>query len=146
MLKHNATQNSVVEAMTCDLPFQRLDIYHSFKFLPEQLEEGVEVKDVVKASPLNGRRFDTIAIVITDDAAEGVSLTNMRIGRVKVIFRLLATLQIIGSYKSSTPAAWPQTPLAYIEWYTSPTLSQSSSVTHFFLLLRLHFCAIDLAN
>jgi hypothetical protein len=75
MLKYDATRNSVTAAMTRDLPFQRVDIYHSFKFLPEQLEEGVEVKDVVKASPLNGGRFDTV-VVITSDAAEGVSLAG----------------------------------------------------------------------
>ncbi|KAF9035434.1 hypothetical protein BDP27DRAFT_1435761 [Rhodocollybia butyracea] len=108
--------------MTRDLPFQHLDVYHSFKFMPEQLEEGVEVKDVVKALPLNGGRFDTV-VVITGDVAEGVGLAGTRIGHIKVIFRLPSALQIIGSYKSAAPTSWSKAPLAYIEWYTVPTLT-----------------------
>jgi hypothetical protein len=89
MLKFDATQNSVTDAMTRDLPFQCLNVYHSFKFLPEQLEEGVEVKDVVKASPLNGGRFDTV-VVITGDSAKGVGLT----GKLSIRFALFLHLML----------------------------------------------------
>lgn len=90
MLKFDATRNSVTDAMTRDLPFQCLDVYHSFKFLPEQLEEGVEVKDVVKASPLNGGRFDTV-VVITGDSAKGVGLTGKLSIRFALFWHLMLT-------------------------------------------------------
>lgn len=73
MLKSSATRQSVSYALTQSLPFNRIDVYHSFKFSPERLEEGVELKDVVKASPLNGGRFDTV-VVLTGDTAESVGL------------------------------------------------------------------------
>ncbi|KAE9398234.1 hypothetical protein BT96DRAFT_995127 [Gymnopus androsaceus JB14] len=38
---------------------------------PEWLQEGVGPKDIVKASPLNGGRFDTV-VVLTSDTAESV--------------------------------------------------------------------------
>jgi hypothetical protein len=75
MLKPRATNSTVQEALTRELPFQRLDVYYSFKFSPERLEEGVDVKDVVKASPLNGGRFDTV-IVLTSEEAESVGLAG----------------------------------------------------------------------
>lgn len=73
MLKLSATNVSVCEACTQVLPFEHLDVYYSFKFSPEQLEEGVDLKDIVKASPLNGGQFDTV-IVMTSEEAESVSL------------------------------------------------------------------------
>lgn len=75
MLKPSATNATVQEALTKDLPFRRLDVYYSFKFSPEQLEEGQDVKDVVKASPLKGGRFDTV-IVLTGEEAESVGLAG----------------------------------------------------------------------
>lgn len=78
MLKQGATRHSVDFALTQHLPFQWIDIYHSFKFSPERLEEGLDPKDIVKASPLNSGRFDTV-IVLTGDAAESVSLIGMLI-------------------------------------------------------------------
>jgi hypothetical protein len=78
MLKLHATTATVREAITRDLPFQRLDTYYSFKFSPERLEEGVDVKDVVKASPLKGGRFDTV-IVLTSAEAESVGLEGRQI-------------------------------------------------------------------
>lgn len=70
MLKPSSTRNDVLHASTQPLPFQHLDIYHSFKFFHELLEEGnPEQKDVVKASPLNGGRFDTVVVLTTDAAA-----------------------------------------------------------------------------
>lgn len=52
------------------------------------------------------------------------------IGRVKIIFRLPLRLQLIGSIKTDAPLLWPRIPLAYIEWYSTPTLSQSDSASH----------------
>ncbi|KAE9390999.1 hypothetical protein BT96DRAFT_959647 [Gymnopus androsaceus JB14] len=60
MLKQGATRHSVDFALTQHLPFQWIDIYHSFKFSPER------------------GRFDTV-IVLTGDAAESVSLIGMLI-------------------------------------------------------------------
>lgn len=62
--------------------------------------------------------------------ASNVDILDTHIGRVKVIFQLPAALQIIGSYKSVAPSSWPKIPLAYIEWYTVPTLSQHDKNTH----------------
>lgn len=77
MLKPNATRADLRYAATQPLPFHQLDIYHSFKFHRELLEEGgAEQRDVVKASPLSGGRFDTV-VVLTADTAETVGLTGM---------------------------------------------------------------------
>lgn len=77
MLKPNSTRNDVIHASTQQLPFQHLDTYHSFKFFHELLEEGSpEQKDVVKASPLKGGRFDTV-VVLTSDTAGTVGLEGM---------------------------------------------------------------------
>lgn len=74
MLKPGATSADVTWAVSQSLPFAHVDVYHSFKFLTEQLEEGaVDQKDIAKASPLNGGRFDTV-VVLTADTAESVSL------------------------------------------------------------------------
>ncbi|KAE9386873.1 hypothetical protein BT96DRAFT_960497 [Gymnopus androsaceus JB14] len=70
MLKPNSTRNDVLHASMQQLPFQQLDIYHSFKFSHELLEEGM------KASPLNEGRFDTV-VVLTADTAETVGLEGM---------------------------------------------------------------------
>ena len=53
-----------------------------------------------------------------------------RIGRIKIIFHLPLHVQLIGSIKTDAPLLWPQIPLAYIEWYSTPTLSQSDSDSH----------------
>lgn len=44
-----------------------------------------------------------------------VQLLGTRIGRVRVLFRL--PKQIHGR---PSPSAWPEDPLAYIEWFTKP--------------------------
>ncbi|KAE9389220.1 hypothetical protein BT96DRAFT_1070867 [Gymnopus androsaceus JB14] len=78
MLKQVAICNDIDLPLTLSLPFERIDLYHSFKFSPEWLQEGVDPKDIVKASPLNGGRFDTV-LVLTGDTAQSVSLTGMNI-------------------------------------------------------------------
>ncbi|KAE9387633.1 hypothetical protein BT96DRAFT_837371, partial [Gymnopus androsaceus JB14] len=118
------------------LPFQQLDIYHSFKFSHELLEEGnLEQKDVVEASPLNEGRFDTV-VVLTADTAETVGLEGillyfeLRVGRVKVLFCLPTQLKLIGTHTTPAPSYWPKAPLAYIEWFTVPTLTAQQQKQH----------------
>ncbi|KIY63227.1 hypothetical protein CYLTODRAFT_360315 [Cylindrobasidium torrendii FP15055 ss-10] len=56
------------------LPFQHLDVYYSFKLTAEGLHDPLdEEHDWVKASPLNGGRYDTV-VVLNDDDAEVVGL------------------------------------------------------------------------
>lgn len=76
MLKPNSTRADVLYASSQPLPFHQLDIFHTFKFSRDILEEGgPEQKDVVKASPVGGGRFDTV-VVLTADAAESVGLAG----------------------------------------------------------------------
>lgn len=76
MLKPNSTRADVLYASSQPLPFHHIDVYHSFKFSRELLEEGgPEQKDVVKASPTGGGRFDTV-VVLTADSAESVGLAG----------------------------------------------------------------------
>jgi hypothetical protein len=63
-------------ALTSTLPFQRVDIYHTLKFCPPNLEENEEEQDVLKASPALKQkpgRFDT-AVVLHKDEAESTGL------------------------------------------------------------------------
>ena len=67
---------SARNASAYNLPFQRLDIYHTFKFHPASLEEDEEVVDVIKATPPGKKRparFDT-AVVLHGDDAESTGL------------------------------------------------------------------------
>ena len=55
------------------LPFERVDVFHSFKFSPYELLEGKDETDVVKAIPASVRtgrkdRFDTVIVLDTDQA------------------------------------------------------------------------------
>jgi hypothetical protein len=62
---------SARNALMHNLPFQRLYIYHTFKFHPVGLEEDEEVCDVIKAAPPGKKRpawFDTAIVLHTDDA------------------------------------------------------------------------------
>lgn len=51
-------------------------------------------------------------------------------GRVKVIFQLPARLKLIGTHTSLAPSYWPKFPLAYVEWYTAPTLTVQQQNVH----------------
>ncbi|KIY60818.1 hypothetical protein CYLTODRAFT_460385 [Cylindrobasidium torrendii FP15055 ss-10] len=56
------------------LPFEHLDVFYSFKLSAEGLHDPLdEEHDWVKASPLNGGRYDTV-VVLNDDDAEVVGL------------------------------------------------------------------------
>jgi hypothetical protein len=53
------------------LPFQRVDVYHTFKFHPPSLEDDEEVCDVIKAAPPAKKRpgrFDNAVVLHSDDA------------------------------------------------------------------------------
>ncbi|KAJ3816175.1 hypothetical protein F5880DRAFT_1494547, partial [Lentinula raphanica] len=111
------------------LPFNALDVYYSFKFSPETLDDDINIKDVVKASPLQGGRFDTV-VVLTGDSAETTSFSGTRIGRVKVLFRLPSQLALIGTHKSFAPSWWPSSVLAYVEWFSPPSQTPIEQKSH----------------
>ena len=57
------------------LPFDRVDVFHVFKFNPTSLDDDDDVnveRDVVKATPGGGDgkpgRFDTVVVLQRDDA------------------------------------------------------------------------------
>ncbi|KAH9914239.1 uncharacterized protein B0H18DRAFT_887376 [Fomitopsis serialis] len=70
------------------LPFDRVDVYHRFRFKPY---------------PSHGRDYL-------------LCLTGTRAGRVKVIFTLPRKLSAIHG-GGPAPSWWPKGPLAYVEWY-----------------------------
>ncbi|KAF9015790.1 hypothetical protein BDZ89DRAFT_962459 [Hymenopellis radicata] len=74
----NLLRESVIKkpAATFPLPFQGVDVYHSFKFSLESVDDNSDDRDTVKASPLSGGRFDTV-VVYTGDKAETTGLTGM---------------------------------------------------------------------
>lgn len=57
-------------------------------------------------------------------------MLDTRVGRVKVIFRLPTELALIGSHKTPALLSWPKATLAFIEWFTTPTLSDSARNSH----------------
>jgi hypothetical protein len=62
---------SLRSAILNNLPFQRLDVYHTFKFHPPDLEDDEEECDVIKAAPAlkkRSARFDTAVFLHTDEA------------------------------------------------------------------------------
>lgn len=128
MSKPGAKNADVNFSETQPLPFDHLDVFYSFKFSRENLDEAGEVKDVVKASPLK-KRFDTV-VVLTSDQAEAVSFSGTRIGRVKLLFHLPTQLKVIGTFKANVPDYWPKQVQAYVEWYTSPSLSEADEKYH----------------
>ncbi|KAJ3718820.1 hypothetical protein C8R42DRAFT_697268 [Lentinula raphanica] len=102
---------------------------YSFKFSPETLDDDYSIKDVVKATPLKGGRFDTV-VVLTGDSAETTSFSGTRIGRVKVIFCLPAQLTLIGTHKIPSPSWLPASVLAYVEWYSPPSQTPLEQKSH----------------
>jgi hypothetical protein len=128
ILKAGATKADMENSETQPLPFDHLDVFYSFKFSKENLDEAGELKDMVKASPLKNR-FDTV-VVLTSDQAAAVGYAGTRIGRVKVLFRLPTEIKISGVLYARPPAFWPNQVLAYIEWYTPLSLSKADQATH----------------
>ncbi|KIY60733.1 hypothetical protein CYLTODRAFT_363744 [Cylindrobasidium torrendii FP15055 ss-10] len=112
-----------------DLPFERIDVYHSFRLELEGLNDDDGEQDWVKASPSDGGRYDTV-VVLDGDEADMVSLNGTRIGRVHLIFTLPRTMRI-GSNDMPLPVYWPNAcPLAYITWYTKPSQNAAAKATH----------------
>ncbi|KAK7020726.1 hypothetical protein VNI00_017626 [Paramarasmius palmivorus] len=111
------------------LPFNKLDVFYGLKLDLESLEDGVDGRETIRATPRDGGRFDTV-VVLTGDEAETTGLRGTRIARVKVIFQLPSSLNFGGLGRYSSPAFWPKEPLAYVEWFTAPTLSVSDRKTH----------------
>ncbi|KIY61666.1 hypothetical protein CYLTODRAFT_495138 [Cylindrobasidium torrendii FP15055 ss-10] len=109
-------------------PFDRIDVYHSFKLSREHLNDDGEERDWVKATPLHGGRFDTVVVLDGEDA-EITGLDGTRIGRVKLIFRLPKTYRL-RSIERPFPSFWPESPLCYIHWYTKPKLIGKAEHTH----------------
>jgi len=124
------------------IPFDKLDIFTQFKFHPYSLQEDNNPEsienDTVKAIPCslnfpNGK-FDTVVVMYNEEAEstglQGSSLVSVisdaksnrcqlgvRIGRVRIIFRLPTKLSIGAQRNISAPEIWPTEHLAYIEWY-----------------------------
>ncbi|KAH9833134.1 uncharacterized protein C8Q71DRAFT_713152 [Rhodofomes roseus] len=113
------------------LPFERVDIYHQFKFKPIELSDGREELDAVKAIPAHPTkhqkaRFDTV-IVLDKGDAESTGVIGTRAARVKIIFALPKTLS--ERFRGQTaPSWWPSGPLAYVEWYSC--FASSPDPTH----------------
>lgn len=63
-----------------DLPFSRINVYHSFKLSREGINDDDLERDWVKASPLNGGRFDTV-VVLADNSAEVVGLAGASVSQ-----------------------------------------------------------------
>lgn len=57
------------------------------------------------------------------------SIQVTRVGRVRVIFRIPATLSLHGLIVP-TPSHWPRDALAYVQWYKAPTLSEKAARSH----------------
>ncbi|PPQ85108.1 hypothetical protein CVT26_005404 [Gymnopilus dilepis] len=112
------------------LSFKKVDVYNTFRFHPEELQDEEEEKDLVSAIPKTAKspygRFDTVVALVNEDG-ESTGLTGTRIGRVRVIFSLPRKLDTILGPRD-LPSSWPQGPLAYIEWY-SP-LAKAAEARH----------------
>ncbi|KAJ3818974.1 hypothetical protein F5880DRAFT_1510524 [Lentinula raphanica] len=63
MLNPGSSRAQVEASLFKQLPFDYLDVYYSFKFSPETLDDDYSIKDVVKATPLKGGRFDTVVVL-----------------------------------------------------------------------------------
>ena len=53
-----------------NMPFNHLDIFHSFKFAPASLNDDTEETDAVKATPVKGEQpacFDTVVVMQDKD-------------------------------------------------------------------------------
>ncbi|KAG1892510.1 hypothetical protein F4604DRAFT_1875833 [Suillus subluteus] len=91
------------------LPFHQLDVWHTFKFSLDTLGndvDGQEEIDSVRAKPGKGRAEDY--------EAESTGLHGMKVGRLKVIFRLPDYIPMM----DDAIDAWPKEHLAHVEWLT----------------------------
>jgi hypothetical protein len=61
------------------LPFTKVDVYNTFRFHPDSLQDAEEEKDIVKAMPPSKKlphgRFDPVVVIMSDNA-ESTGLTG----------------------------------------------------------------------
>ncbi|KAH9914312.1 uncharacterized protein B0H18DRAFT_1125649 [Fomitopsis serialis] len=72
-LKNNgrALTSSQLQNAVDRMPFNRVDVFHGFKFAPEPLTDDTQETDAVKAKPATARqaaRFDTVVVLQGEDA------------------------------------------------------------------------------
>ncbi|KAJ7896871.1 hypothetical protein B0H13DRAFT_1623692 [Mycena leptocephala] len=126
--KFGGTPMAPTELRAATLPFTRLDVYHNFKFEPISIDPSADADEkngedfqTVIARPRSADqttppRFDTVIIRNTLQAqATGLAGKCMRVGRVKVLFRLPEKL----NDNTQAPLHWPKTCLAYVEWFSA---------------------------
>ncbi|KAI0725074.1 hypothetical protein C8Q72DRAFT_797577 [Fomitopsis betulina] len=108
-----------------NMPFNHLDVFHSFKFAPASLNNDTEETDAVKSMPVMGKQpacFDTVVVMQGKDA-EATCLQ----GCVKVIFKLPTTLRTHELLLA--PTNWAASGLlAYVERYAK--LAKNSDPIH----------------
>ncbi|KAJ7669005.1 hypothetical protein B0H17DRAFT_949575 [Mycena rosella] len=114
------------QLLAATLPFNRLNVYHNFKFEPSSLDPGTGIDETnpedfqtVTVRPpsedgMSPARFDTV-IARCNSTAGATGLSSTRVGRVKVLFRLPDKFDD----STLTPSEWPKTCLAYVEWFTT---------------------------
>ncbi|KAH9918421.1 uncharacterized protein B0H18DRAFT_882796 [Fomitopsis serialis] len=115
--------SSLLKTAVDHMPFQRLDVFHGFKFTPESLTDDTQETDAVKAKPAKAgqaARFDTVVVLQGEDA-EATGMQGTRIGRVKVIFKLPQNIRDPRTLRPlQAPPNWAsQGALAYVEWYSN---------------------------
>ncbi|KIY61005.1 hypothetical protein CYLTODRAFT_318884, partial [Cylindrobasidium torrendii FP15055 ss-10] len=67
-IERRHTANPQTATVYPSVPIDRLDIYHSFRLSREGLDDDTHENDWVKASPVNGGRYDTVIVLDGDDA------------------------------------------------------------------------------
>ncbi|KAJ8087477.1 hypothetical protein PM082_006308 [Marasmius tenuissimus] len=110
-----------------EIPFDTLDLFHTLKFTWKN-HAGDDIQETVHCSP---KRRDTV-VVLTQDSDAVSSLAGTHIGRVQVIFKLPELVRLPGLGSFLAHKAWPMYPLAYIEWYTKPTMTTHKRELHGF--------------
>ncbi|KAL0568043.1 hypothetical protein V5O48_013944 [Marasmius crinis-equi] len=109
------------------LPFTSLDLHHTLKFTIIN-KDGDQIEETLQCSP--SRRDPAIILTKDSDGIDG--LNGTRVGRVQVIFKLPTVIKLPGLGNFSPPKSWPTYPLAYVEWFTKPTLSAHERDLHGF--------------
>jgi len=119
------------------LPFDRVDVWHSCKFPLDILGndvDGQEGLDAVKTKTGNkgDARFDTVLVAHSDNAettglrgrwfssqnwlpiSDSAMTIGMKVGCLRIILKLP---KVIPHLQLINVPSWPKEPLAYVEWY-----------------------------